>query len=242
MGTLSRLRTGDKKTPQLNKLTGQTWEKTKNKVRKSIKKLAVDLLKLYAQRSQQQGFAFPPDTPWQEEMENSFPYQPTPDQLKATQDVKRDLESDRVMDRLVCGDVGFGKTEVAIRAMFKAVLAGKQVAMLAPTTILTQQHYHTLKERFAPYPIEIALLNRFRSTNEKREIYERLATGEIDIIVGTHAILGKKVNFKDLGLLVVDEEQRFGVNQKEKIKAMKTKVDVLTLTATPIPRTLSVDP
>ncbi len=238
VGTLSRLRTGDKKVPQLNKLTGQTWEKTKNKVRKSIKKLAVDLLKLYAQRSQQQGFAFPPDTPWQEEMENSFPYQPTPDQLKATQDVKRDLESDRVMDRLVCGDVGFGKTEVAIRAIFKVVLACKQVALLAPTTILTQQHYHTLKERFAPYPIEIALLNRFRSGNEKREIYDRLATGEIDIIVGTHAILGKKVNFKDLGLLVVDEEQRFGVNQKEKIKAMKTKVDVLTLTATPIPRTL----
>ncbi len=238
VGTLSRFRTGDKKAPQLNKLTGKTWENTKNKVRKSIKKLAVDLLKLYAQRSQQQGFAYPPDTPWQEEMENSFPYQPTPDQLKATQDVKRDMESDRVMDRLVCGDVGFGKTEVAIRAMFKAVVAGKQVAMLAPTTILTQQHYHTLKERFAPYPIEIALLNRFRSSSEKREIYERLATGEIDIIVGTHAILGKKVNFKDLGLLVVDEEQRFGVNQKEKIKAMKTKVDVLTLTATPIPRTL----
>ncbi|MDY6802319.1 MAG: transcription-repair coupling factor [Cyanobacteriota bacterium] len=238
VGSLSRFRIGDRKAPQLNKLTGKTWENTKNKVRKSIKKLAVDLLKLYAQRSQQQGFAFPPDTPWQEEMENSFPYQPTPDQLKATQDVKRDMESERVMDRLVCGDVGFGKTEVAIRAIFKAVIAGKQVAMLAPTTILTQQHYHTLKERFAPYPINIALLNRFRTTSEKREIYQRLTTGEIDIVVGTHAILGKKVNFRDLGLLVVDEEQRFGVNQKEKIKSLKTQVDVLTLTATPIPRTL----
>ncbi len=238
VGSLSRFRTGDRKAPKLNKLTGKNWENTKNKVRKSIKKLAVDLLKLYAQRSQQQGFAYPPDTPWQEEMENSFPYQPTPDQLKATQDVKRDMESDRVMDRLVCGDVGFGKTEVAIRAIFKAVIAGKQVAMLAPTTILTQQHYHTLKERFAPYPINIALLNRFRTSSEKREIYQRLTTGEIDIVVGTHAILGKKVNFRDLGLLVVDEEQRFGVNQKEKIKSLKTQVDVLTLTATPIPRTL----
>jgi transcription-repair coupling factor (superfamily II helicase) len=168
-----------------------------------------------------------------------LPYQPTTDQLKATQDVKRDMESDRPMDRLVCGDVGFGKTEVAIRAIFKAVTSGaKQVALLAPTTILTQQHYHTLKERFAPYPINVGLLNRFRSAEERREILKRLATGELDVVVGTHQLLGKGVTFRDLGLLVVDEEQRFGVNQKEKIKSLKTLVDVLTLSATPIPRTL----
>ncbi len=238
LSSLSRLRNTDKKKPQLNKLTGKTWESTKNKVRKSIKKLAVDLLKLYAQRAQQTGYSFPTDTPWQEEMEDSFPYQPTPDQLKATQDVKRDMESERAMDRLVCGDVGFGKTEVAIRAIFKAVTANKQVAFLAPTTVLTQQHYHTLKERFAPYPIEIGLLNRFRTAQEKKEIQRRLATGELDIIVGTHSILSKTIQFRQLGLLVVDEEQRFGVNQKEKIKALKAQVDVLTLTATPIPRTL----
>ncbi|MGF1494223.1 MAG: transcription-repair coupling factor [Microcoleaceae cyanobacterium] len=238
VGSLSRFRSTGGKVPQLNKLTGKAWEKTREKVRKSIKKLAVDLLKLYAQRAQQTGFNFPEDTPWQEEMEDSFPYQPTPDQLKSTQDVKRDMESDRPMDRLVCGDVGFGKTEVAIRAIFKAVTAGKQVAFLAPTTILTQQHYHTLKERFAPYPIEIALLNRFRTTSERKDIQQKLATGEIDVIVGTQSVLSKTIQFKDLGLLVVDEEQRFGVNQKEKIKTLKTHVDVLTLTATPIPRTL----
>ncbi|MBD2484965.1 transcription-repair coupling factor [Planktothrix sp. FACHB-1365] len=238
VGSLSRFRSAGGKVPQLNKLTGQAWEKTKEKVKKSLKKLAVDLLKLYAQRAQQTGYAFPLDMPWQQELEDSFSYQPTPDQIKSTQDVKRDMESDRPMDRLVCGDVGFGKTEVAIRAIFKAATAGKQVALLAPTTILTQQHYHTLKERFAPYPIEVALLNRFRTTSEKQEILKRLATGEIDVIVGTQALLGKSVHFKDLGLLVVDEEQRFGVNQKEKIKTLKTHVDVLTLTATPIPRTL----
>jgi transcription-repair coupling factor (superfamily II helicase) len=238
VGSLSRFRSAGGKVPQLNKLTGQAWEKTKEKVKKSLKKLAVDLLKLYAQRAQQTGYAFPEDMPWQQELEDSFSYQPTPDQIKSTQDVKRDMESDRPMDRLVCGDVGFGKTEVAIRAIFKAATAGKQVALLAPTTILTQQHYHTLKERFAPYPIEVALLNRFRTTSEKQEILKRLATGEIDVIVGTQALLGKNVHFKDLGLLVVDEEQRFGVNQKEKIKTLKTHVDVLTLTATPIPRTL----
>ncbi|MBW4673569.1 MAG: transcription-repair coupling factor [Desmonostoc geniculatum HA4340-LM1] len=238
VGALSRFRAGGDKAPELNKMTGKAWENTKNKVRKAIKKLAVDLLKLYAARSQQQGFSYPNDMPWQEELEDSFPYQPTTDQLKAVQDVKRDMESDRPMDRLVCGDVGFGKTEVAIRAVFKAVTAGKQVALLAPTTILTQQHYHTLKERFAPYPVNVGLLNRFRSAEERRDIQKRLATGELDVVVGTHQILGKGVSFKDLGLLVVDEEQRFGVNQKEKIKSLKTQVDVLTLSATPIPRTL----
>ncbi|MFM7426536.1 MAG: transcription-repair coupling factor [Elainella sp.] len=238
LNALSRFRAAGDKVPELNKMTGNTWERTKSKVRKAIKKVAVDLLQLYAQRAQREGFSYPIDTPWQEEMEESFPYQPTPDQLKAVQDVKRDMESARPMDRLVCGDVGFGKTEVAIRAIFKAVTAGKQVALLAPTTILTQQHYHTLKERFAPYPLQVGLLNRFRTAEERKEIQQRLATGELDVVVGTHQLLGKGVQFKDLGLLVVDEEQRFGVNQKEKIKSLKTQVDVLTLSATPIPRTL----
>ena len=238
LGVLSRFRATGDSPPDLNKMSGKAWEKTKNRVRKGIKKLAVDLLQLYAQRSQRQGFAYPIDSPWQQELEDSFPYQPTPDQLKAVQDVKRDMMSDRPMDRLVCGDVGFGKTEVALRAIFKAVTAGKQVAFLAPTTILTQQHYHTLKERFAPYPINVGLLNRFRSGEERKEILRRLATGELDVVVGTHQLLGKGVRFRDLGMLVVDEEQRFGVNQKEKIKTLKTQVDVLTLTATPIPRTL----
>lgn len=238
VGSLSRYRKAGDGTPELNKMSGKAWERTKSKVRKAIKKVAVDLLHLYAQRAEMQGYAFPLDTPWQEEMEDSFPYQPTTDQLKATQDIKRDMESLRPMDRLVCGDVGFGKTEVAIRAIFKAVTAGKQVALLAPTTILTQQHYHTLKERFAPYPIQVGLLNRFRTNDERKDIQKRLATGELDVVVGTHQLLGKGVSFKDLGLLVVDEEQRFGVNQKEKIKALKTQVDVLTLSATPIPRTL----
>ncbi len=237
--SLSRYRQTGNRPPELHKMTGKTWAKTKQRVRKTIKKLAVDLLNLYAKRSKQSGFTYPTDTPWQEELEDSFPYQPTPDQLKAVQDVKMDLESDRPMDRLVCGDVGFGKTEVAVRAIFKAVTGGhKQVALLAPTTILTQQHYHTLKERFAPYPINIGLLNRFRTNSEKKDIIQRLATGELDIVVGTHQLLGKTVKFKNLGLLVIDEEQRFGVNQKEKIKALKTQVDVLTLSATPIPRTL----
>lgn len=238
VGALSRFRPAGDRKPELNKMSSKAWEKTKSKVKKAIKKVAVDLLQLYAQRAQQQGFAYPDDSPWQLEMEESFPYQPTPDQLKAVQDVKQDMESDRPMDRLVCGDVGFGKTEVAIRAIFKAVTSGKQVALLAPTTILTQQHYHTLKERFAPYPIKIGLLNRFKTTNEKKDIIQRMGTGEMDIVVGTHQLLGKNVGFRDLGLLVIDEEQRFGVNQKEKIKSLRTQIDVLTLSATPIPRTL----
>jgi len=238
VNALSRYRKTSEGTPSLHKMSSATWAKTKEKVRKSIKKIAVDLLQLYAQRAKQIGFVYPGDSPWQQELEDSFPYQPTPDQLKAVQDIKLDMESDRPMDRLVCGDVGFGKTEVAIRAIFKAVTAGKQVALLAPTTVLTQQHYHTLKERFAPYPIEVGLLNRFRTGNERKQILQRLATGELDVVVGTQQILGKTVQFKDLGLLVIDEEQRFGVNQKEKIKTLKTELDVLTLSATPIPRTL----
>ena len=236
---LTRFRQTGKRPPELNKMAAASWSKTKTRVKKNIKKLAVDLLKLYAKRAKLEGYAYPPDNPWQQELEDSFPYQPTPDQLKATQEIKIDLESDRPMDRLVCGDVGFGKTEVAIRAIFKVITSGnKQVAFLAPTTILTQQHYHTLKERFAPYPINVGLLNRFRTPSEKKEIMQRLVTGELDVVVGTQQLLGKDVKFKDLGMLVVDEEQRFGVNQKEKIKAFKSQVDVLTLSATPIPRTL----
>lgn len=238
LSSLSRYRSTTESPPELNRMSSKAWEKTKGKARNAIKKVAVDLLKLYAQRAKMVGYAYPADMPWQEELEESFPYQPTPDQLKAVQDVKRDMESDRPMDRLVCGDVGFGKTEVALRAIFKAITANKQVALLAPTTILTQQHYHTLKERFAPYPIQVGLLNRFRSQQEKKDILQRLTTGELDVVVGTHQLLGKGVNFKNLGLLVIDEEQRFGVNQKEKIKSLKTQVDVLTLSATPIPRTL----
>ena len=236
--SLSRYRHLGEGKPQLNKMSGKAWQNTKNKVEKAVKKVAIDLLNLYAQRSQLSGYSYPEDTVWQQELEDSFPYQATPDQLKAVQDVKRDLESELPMDRLVCGDVGFGKTEVAIRAIFKILMSGKQVAFLAPTTILTQQHYHTLKERFAPYPINIGLLNRFRTSNERKDILKRLSTGELDVVVGTHQLLNKSVKYKDLGMLVVDEEQRFGVNQKEKIKSMKTEVDVLTLTATPIPRTL----
>jgi transcription-repair coupling factor (superfamily II helicase) len=238
VGTLSRYRSMTEGKPQLNRMTGKAWVNATNKARKAIKKIAIDLLELYAKRSQQVGYAFPSDMQWQAEMEDSFPYQPTPDQLKAAQDVKQDMESDRPMDRLVCGDVGFGKTEVAIRAIFKALTNHKQAAMLAPTTILAQQHYHTLQERYAPYPIKIALLNRFRTATERKEIIQKLATGELDLVIGTHQLLSKEVKFRDLGLLVVDEEQRFGVAQKEKIKSLKTEVDVLTLTATPIPRTL----
>ncbi|MEN9243666.1 MAG: transcription-repair coupling factor [Gloeomargarita sp. DG02_5_bins_242] len=240
VGVLSPYRGGGTSKPALHRLANKTWEKTREKVRKSLKKLAVNLLELYAKRAEQTRPPYPPDSPWQQELEDSFPYELTPDQAKAIQAVKLDLESPRPMDRLICGDVGFGKTEVAIRAIFKVLIAGKQVALLAPTTVLAQQHYHTLKERFAPYPIRIALLNRFRSAQERKSILERLKTGELDCVVGTHQLLSNTVKFRDLGLLVIDEEQRFGVNHKEKIKALKTSVDVLTLTATPIPRTLSM--
>ncbi len=238
MSILSRYRGMNEAKPELHKMTGKAWVSATSKAKKAIKKIAFDLLELYAKRAQQLGYAFPLDNPWQQEMEDSFPYQATPDQLKATQDVKQDMESSRPMDRLVCGDVGFGKTEVAIRAIFKAVTTGKQSALLVPTTILAQQHYHSLQERYAAYPVNIALLNRFRTTSEKKEIFRKLKTGELDIVVGTHQLLSKDVEFRDLGLLVIDEEQRFGVAQKEKIKTMKTEVDVLTLSATPIPRTL----
>ena len=212
--------------------------KVKERTRKLVRKVAMDLVKLYAERLQAPGYAFPPDGPWQIELEESFPYEPTPDQVKAVVDVKRDMEAAQPMDRLVCGDVGFGKTEVAIRAIFKAITSGRQIAMLAPTTVLAQQHWRTLSDRFAPYPIKVALLNRFRTSSERKSILNGLKEGTIDAVVGTHQLLSKNTTFQKLGLLVVDEEQRFGVNQKEKIKALRKDVDVLTLSATPIPRTL----
>jgi transcription-repair coupling factor (superfamily II helicase) len=238
LGSLGRFRATGEGVPDLNRMGGTAWQRTKERAAKAIRKVAMDLVKLYAERHKIQGFAFPPDGPWQGELEDSFPYDPTPDQLKAIADVKRDMERSQPMDRLVCGDVGFGKTEVAIRAIFKAVTAGKQVAMLAPTTVLAQQHWRTLSERYAPYPLKVALLNRFRTTNERKAIQDGLASGQVDVVVGTHQLLGRSTTFKDLGLLVVDEEQRFGVQQKEKIKSLRKDVDVLTLSATPIPRTL----
>ncbi|WP_413440091.1 transcription-repair coupling factor [Synechococcus sp. MIT S1220] len=238
LGSLGRYRATTEKPPQLSKMGGTAWSKAKERTRKAVRKVALDLVKLYAQRQQANGYAFPGDGPWQGELEDSFPYEPTPDQLKATSEVKRDMEKAEPMDRLVCGDVGFGKTEVAIRAIFKAITAGKQVAMLAPTTVLAQQHWRTLSERFAPYPIKVALLNRFRTATERKSILDGLKAGTIDAVVGTHQLLSKGDAFDQLGLLVVDEEQRFGVNQKEKIKVLRKDVDVLTLSATPIPRTL----
>jgi transcription-repair coupling factor (superfamily II helicase) len=238
LGSLGRFRASGEAPPELNRMGGTAWTKAKERARKAVRKVALDLVKLYAERHDCAGFAFPADGPWQGELEDSFPYDPTPDQLKAIVDVKRDMEAPRPMDRLVCGDVGFGKTEVAIRAIFKAVTAGRQCALLAPTTVLAQQHWRTLSERFAPYPLKVALLNRFRTAAERKTILEGLAEGAVDVVVGTHQLLAKGTSFRKLGLLVVDEEQRFGVNQKEKIKVLRKDVDVLTLSATPIPRTL----
>ncbi len=225
-------------TPHLTRLGTQEWERAKRKARAAVQDLASDLLQLYAQRQLGEGHAYQPDTEWQHELEDAFPYAETDDQLRAIVDVKRDMELPQPMDRLVCGDVGFGKTEVALRAAFKAVQDGKQVAVLVPTTVLAQQHYDTFSRRMTAFPIKIELLSRFRSAAEQRRILEQLGRGEIDIIVGTHRLLSKDVRFKDLGLLVVDEEQRFGVRHKERIKQLRANVDVLTLTATPIPRTL----
>lgn len=228
----------DAKRPKLNRLGGQEWNRTKSKVRGAVKEIAADLVKLYALREEQNGFVYGPDTVWQKEFEELFPFEETADQELAIADTKRDMESTKIMDRLICGDVGYGKTEVAIRAAFKAVQEGKQVAYLAPTTILAQQIYNTFSQRMKDFPVRVDLMCRFRSANEMKHTVEGLKKGQVDIVVGTHRILSKDVQFKDLGLLVVDEEQRFGVAHKEKIKQMKTNVDVLTLTATPIPRTL----
>ncbi|MBQ3668779.1 MAG: DEAD/DEAH box helicase, partial [Clostridia bacterium] len=224
--------------PKLNHLSGGDWQKQKAKVRRAIKEIAGDLIKLYAARSASPGYAFGPDTPWQKEFEDSFPFEETPDQAKAITEIKSDMERPMVMDRLLCGDVGYGKTEVAMRAVFKCVMDGKQAVLLAPTTILVQQHYATALNRFANFPVNIDTLSRFKTPAEQKEVIQKLKTGEIDFVIGTHRLLSKEIQYKDLGLLVVDEEQRFGVGHKEAIKQYKKNVDVLTLSATPIPRTL----
>src|SRR5262245_10861707 len=226
--------------PALDRLGGTTWEKAKTRVKKAMRDMAEELLKLYAQRRAVPGHAFGADTHWQEEFEDAFPYEPTVDQANAIADIKKDMETLTPMDRLLCGDVGYGKTEVAMRAAFKAVMDGKQVAVLAPTTVLAFQHAKTLHDRFAGFPVTIDMVSRFRTKQETTAIVAGIASGKIDIIVGTHRLLSKDVQFKDLGLLVVDEEQRFGVAHKERIKQMRKKVDVLTMTATPIPRTLNM--
>ena len=226
--------------PALDRLGGTTWEKAKTRVKKAMRDMAEELLRLYAQRKAVPGHAFAGDTHWQEEFEGAFPYELTADQASAITDIKNDMESSTPMDRLLCGDVGYGKTEVAMRAAFKAVMDGKQVAVLAPTTVLAFQHEKTLRERFAGFPVTIAMISRFRTKQETKEALAGLKAGKVDIIVGTHRLLSKDVEFKDLGLLVVDEEQRFGVAHKERIKQMRKKVDVLTMTATPIPRTLNM--
>jgi transcription-repair coupling factor (superfamily II helicase) len=226
--------------PALDRLGGTTWEKAKTRVKKAMRDMAEELLKLYAQRKAVPGHAFAADTHWQEEFEAAFPYELTPDQATAIADIKKDMETPTPMDRLLCGDVGYGKTEVAMRAAFKAVMDGRQVAFLAPTTVLAFQHLKTLRERFAGFPVTIEMVSRFRSRQEIKEVIAGLAAGRVDIIVGTHRLLSRDVVFKELGLLVVDEEQRFGVAHKERIKQMRKKVDVLTMTATPIPRTLNM--
>jgi transcription-repair coupling factor (superfamily II helicase) len=226
--------------PSLNRLGGDGWQRTKAKVRAAVAEIAQELVVLYQKRLSEGGTAFTPDTPWQHEFEGTFQYQETPDQLKAIGDVKSDMEQPAPMDRLVCGDVGFGKTEVAIRAAFKAVQDGKQVAVLVPTTLLAQQHYQTFSERFAAYPVRVEVLSRFLTPGQARKVARAIEAGEVDIVIGTHRLLSSDVTFKDLGLLVVDEEQRFGVSHKEQIKQFRTGVDVLTLTATPIPRTLEM--
>jgi transcription-repair coupling factor (superfamily II helicase) len=228
------------KQPALDRLGSTSWARTKSRIRKSMRDMAEGLLKLYAKRQMASGFAFSPDSAWQQEFEDAFEFELTRDQEDALVNLKSDMETARPMDRLLCGDVGYGKTEVAMRAAFKAVMDGKQVAVLAPTTVLAFQHYNTFRQRFTAFPVNIQLLSRFRSKKEQKEILDDLVMGRVDVIVGTHRLLSKDVEFKDLGLVVVDEEQRFGVSHKERLKAMKTRVDVLTLTATPIPRTLNM--
>ncbi len=222
--------------PPIDRLGGTSWERAKTKVKKAMRDMAEELLKLYAARKAVPGHAFSPDSHWHQEFDDAFEYELTVDQKSATADIKRDMESPTPMDRLLCGDVGYGKTEVAMRAAFKAVMDGKQVAFLAPTTVLAFQHQKTLKERFAGFPVRIEMVSRFRSKAEQKEAIADLAAGKVDIIVGTHRLLSKDVEFRDIGLLVVDEEQRFGVAHKEKIKQLRKKVDVLTMSATPIPR------
>ncbi|MGH8893751.1 MAG: transcription-repair coupling factor [Actinomycetes bacterium] len=226
--------------PSLHRLGGADWQKAKGRARKAVKQIAAELIRLYAARTSAPGFAFSPDTPWQRELEDAFPYHETPDQLEAIDEVKGDMEKTVPMDRLICGDVGYGKTEIAVRAAFKAVQDGKQVAVLVPTTLLVNQHLSTFAERYASFPVKVAALSRFQSDKEADEVKLGLLEGSIDVVIGTHRILGAEVQFKDLGLVVVDEEQRFGVEHKEQLKHLRTNVDVLTMSATPIPRTLEM--
>lgn len=226
--------------PSLNKLGGSDWQKTKSRAKKAVKQIAAELIKLYSARQATQGHAFGPDTPWQRELEDAFAYVETPDQLSSIDEVKLDMERTVPMDRLICGDVGYGKTEIAVRAAFKAIQDGKQVAVLVPTTLLVQQHYTTFSERYAQFPVTVKALSRFQSDAEAKAVLEGLANGSVDLVIGTHRLLGSTVRFKDLGLVVVDEEQRFGVEHKEQLKAMRTAVDVLSMSATPIPRTLEM--
>lgn len=226
------------KKPKLNRLGGQEWNKTKSKVKKAVAEIAKELVELYAIRQNGQGYVFSPDTEWQKEFEEMFPFEETDDQLNAINEVKKDMESTKIMDRLICGDVGFGKTEIAIRAAFKAIQDNKQVAYLVPTTVLAQQHYKTFKQRFKDFPVRVEMLSRFRTKSNIDQNIRDLKKGYVDIVIGTHRLLSKDVKFKDLGLLIIDEEQRFGVKHKEQIKELKNNVDVITLTATPIPRTL----
>jgi len=235
---LSRYVGADDRPPRLDRLGAPRWQRVKARAKKAVEEVARDLLQLYTARELADGHAFSPDTAWQTELEASFPYFETADQLSAIADVKADMEKPKPMDRLICGDVGYGKTEVALRAAFKAVMDGKQVAVLVPTTVLAQQHYATFRQRLAPFPVEVEMLSRFRSRSEQREILEKMVAGRADIVVGTHRLLQKDIAFADLGLLIIDEEQRFGVTHKERLKQMRTEVDVLTMTATPIPRTL----
>ncbi len=227
-------------TPRPDKLGGPGWEKVKSRVRKSVRNMAKELLELYARRKAATGHAFGPDTPWQAELEAAFPYELTPDQVRTTADIKEDMESDRPMDRLLVGDVGFGKTEVAVRAAFKAVMDGRQVAVLSPTTVLAMQHFQTFAARYAPFPLRVEMISRFRSAGDIRKVLQDVAVGTVDVLIGTHRILSKDIEFKRLGLLVVDEEQRFGVTHKERLKSLSIGVDVLSMTATPIPRTLQM--
>ncbi|GAB4424033.1 MAG: transcription-repair coupling factor [Anaerolineales bacterium] len=235
---LTRYIGADGARPSLDRLGGQAWHETKSRVKRAVQQVAEDLLDLYARRSVVEGYAFSSDTAWQKELEDSFPYVETEDQAKAIADIKRDMERPRPMDRLLCGDVGYGKTEVALRAAFKAVMDGKQVAILVPTTVLAQQHYETFLQRLVAFPVKVEMLSRFRTPREQTEILYALALGEVDIVIGTHRLISADVEFKDLGLVIIDEEQRFGVAHKEHLKKLRTEVDVLTLTATPIPRTL----
>ncbi len=224
--------------PNLNRLGTADWGTVKAKAQKAVAEIADDLLVLYARREAMDGHAFSPDGEWQQDMESAFPYIETEDQLVAIEAVKEDMEKGRPMDRLICGDVGYGKTEVALRAAFKAIMDGRQVAVLVPTTVLAQQHFKTFSERLSSFPVEVHTLSRFRTKSQQNQTLDGLAKGSIDVVIGTHRLLSKDVEFKDLGLLVVDEEQRFGVRHKERIKQLREQVDVLTLTATPIPRTL----